>query len=600
LIKGIFNTISYNFSCLDSCCRGSIVDEVRYLKQRASQLIVQVPVKNLKKIANTDGIHSLSKETQHFCGICTMHGPLRAYRGKHYSRLFWTTMLILNSILLVWQTSLLLSQYFANPTASQVLFILPEDGISFPSLTICNYNAIRKSYVKEINISGDFSQQMLNYIKQSYLEADTFYANAQIDGLEQGMLEYNKNFSFHLFYNQSGFSCENMLKICTFGGKRFNCCELAEPILTTLGQCYLIQLSTAKDAFLQKQSQAGLERGSFIFFDSCFHLDDYQPFMSNGLVNGFRYFVHGVDEISYLSHEGISVSPGFSIDTFLLLDESQLGNCTNSWPDGYHSLQRYSAAKCRAFCRARYFNDKCNCSPFFYNIDNVCSPYETYMCIYNKLSDSNKNYVPPKCNECKIECKRWVYHSYNSYGQGFSTDMLKWLHSQNPEWTPSHVRKNFVTINIAYMDMSYTLYSQVQTKSITEILSNIGGNMGLFFGMSVLSCFEIIMYLAKMTWIIISRKRRQYITLDARNCHFQKTLENLESQTGSNRNAFFKNYITNRLYNDGPIDTFPNDVITGSDDLMVFLFHFIIYSQYFLSHFTEIFTLLHVFLPELI
>ncbi|VDN45773.1 unnamed protein product [Gongylonema pulchrum] len=35
--------------------------------------------------------------------------------------------------------------------------------------------------------------------------------------------------------------------------------------------------------------------------------------------------------------------------------------------------------------------------------------------------------------------------------------------------------------------------------------------MGLFLGMSVLSCAEIIMYAAKMTWIVISRKRRQHL-----------------------------------------------------------------------------------------
>lgn len=44
-----------------------------------------------------------------------------------------------------------------------------------------------------------------------------------------------------------------------------------------------------------------------------------------------------------------------------------------------------------------------------------------------------------------------------------------------------------------------------------QFIGNIGGNMGLFLGISVLSCAEIIMYVAKMTWIMISRKRRQHL-----------------------------------------------------------------------------------------
>lgn len=37
--------------------------------------------------------------------------------------------------------------------------------------------------------------------------------------------------------------------------------------------------------------------------------------------------------------------------------------------------------------------------------------------------------------------------------------------------------------------------------------------MGLFLGMSFISCAELIIYLFKITWIMISKKRRQYMVL---------------------------------------------------------------------------------------
>ncbi len=41
---------------------------------------------------------------------------------------------------------------------------------------------------------------------------------------------------------------------------------------------------------------------------------------------------------------------------------------------------------------------------------------------------------------------------------------------------------------------------------------NIGGNMGLFLGASVVTVCEIVIYLAKISWIGISKKRREYLS----------------------------------------------------------------------------------------
>lgn len=54
---------------------------------------------------------------------------------------------------------------------------------------------------------------------------------------------------------------------------------------------------------------------NYLFLNVINHLDEPQPFLSNGFENGFRYFLHANDEISYLSHEGISVSPGSNVDS---------------------------------------------------------------------------------------------------------------------------------------------------------------------------------------------------------------------------------------------------------------------------------------------
>lgn len=53
-----------------------------------------------------------------------MHGPLRVYRGKSYSRWFWTSTVTLSIILLLFQVSTLLEIYNSRPTVSQVINLI--------------------------------------------------------------------------------------------------------------------------------------------------------------------------------------------------------------------------------------------------------------------------------------------------------------------------------------------------------------------------------------------------------------------------------------------------------------------------------------------
>ncbi|KAK6728425.1 hypothetical protein RB195_005830 [Necator americanus] len=88
---------------------------------------------------------------------------------------------------------------------------------------------------------------------------------------------------------------------------------------------------------------------------------------------------------------------------------------------------------------------------------------------------------------------------------------LKWLSKKNSSWSIPHMKANFLTINVFFRDMSYTEYMQVQGTTLTETLSDIGGNMGLFLGMSVITVIEVVMYFSKIGWITISKKRRNYM-----------------------------------------------------------------------------------------
>ncbi|KAL6730003.1 hypothetical protein Aduo_001006 [Ancylostoma duodenale] len=500
-------------------------------KRFASQIILQVPVEQIRKIKETEGIGSISRETQHFSQTTTMHGPKRIYQGKRLAMYFWILMVLCSGILLCYQVSTLIKMYVSNPTVSQVSFLINEKGMDFPAVTICNFNPIKKSYIKKLNASGDFSDHLLEYLIESLMDTRALYGNADRAQLHVGdralqvYQESHPNFTITGFFNEAGFNCSETMKLCMFIGRQFDCCKYMRPTMTNMGNCHTLDMRGARN-WMQKQTVSGVNAGLQIFLDA--HMEEQfdgtgdgtEPPFTNGYENGFRYYVHPPETIPYLVSEGISVSPGtkvysaISTEMYVLLSPEDWGNCSDAWPASYSTTLPYSAVNCNSLCNARFFHDRCGCSPFTYNIDAsfpLCTPYQSFQCIDQHIRNGTENFNLPPCQECKVECNSLAYHAYNSYGHGFSHGALKYLHHKNPEWTKAHIRSNFVIMSVFFRDMAHTEYRQIQATSLTEILSDIGGNMGMFLGMSLITVTELSLFISKIGWIAFSKRRRDYL-----------------------------------------------------------------------------------------
>ncbi|KAK6019663.1 Amiloride-sensitive sodium channel, partial [Ostertagia ostertagi] len=415
-------------------------------KQRASQIILHVPAEHIRRIKETEGIGSISRETQHFCQTTTMHGPKRIFQGKKFSTHFWILMMLVSAILLIYQVASLLSMFLSNPTVSQVSFLISEEGMDFPVVTLCNFNPIKKSYIQYLNATGDFSDELLDYLMQSLIDTQTLYSNGDRAELHVGDRAYR--------------SIKHSIQ--------------TSPLTVSL----------------KKQV--------------------------------FKSFLTSIWRSSSMAPE------------YVLLSSDDWGNCSTKWPPSYHTKLAYSSVNCESLCKAYYFYDRCGCSPFSYNIDvsmPMCTPYQTFQCIDQHIRtqvNGTDYFRMPQCQECQIECNSLVYHAYNSYGSGFSNGALKWLSRKNPEWSKAHMRTNFLTVNVFHRDMAHTEYRQVKATSLTEILSefisgftrsyrmqsvigDIGGNMGMFLGMSLITVTEISLFISKIAWIAFSKRRRDYM-----------------------------------------------------------------------------------------
>ncbi|KAF8366063.1 hypothetical protein PRIPAC_83892 [Pristionchus pacificus] len=505
----------------------------RRLSNTATHMIIKVPVK-MRKVAELDGVSSLDRETKHFVSITAMHGVKRVYDSRGLYKLFWATMVVLCAGVLIQQLQKIIESYHEQPITTQMEIKRMRssfggsealDEVLFPKITICNFNPIRKSYIRHLNASGDFSLDVLRYLMLFNNDVLTTYGNGNevmLSRMDKELREYEEmhpNFTFHRFFYDAGFRCEDILKSCSFAGRPFDCCKYSSPRLTSLGRCHEIALSHASVEWMKKQTEGGDKAGLQLVLDT--HLneqvkdiqDNDEAVLSNQFENGFRFYVVEPETSTYTSSQGINVSPGSCVYSALvakkyeLLKPEEWGNCTDEWPKSYsgnNTKLKYQSLDCMTKCKARTFNEKCGCSPFIYDIDNEyssCSPFQTYLCmkkhILINVNETSEEFSWPACDECKAECQKWEFLSYNSYSHGFTGAALSWLQARNANWTAEVVKSNFLTINVFFRDMSYSVFRQEQASSLVQTLSNMGGTMGLFLGMSVLTMIESVIYICK-------------------------------------------------------------------------------------------------------
>lgn len=170
-----------------------------------------------------------------------------------------------------------------------------------------------------------------------------------------------------------------MFKMCSFGGRRFDCCKYATPIFSDLGKCFTLNVQSSDKPWMKMQTEPGIAAGLQIILDS--HLeeqfdsetDGVTPVFSSAFENGFRFYVHSSEEIPFLASEGIAVSPdsvvysALSSSKYVLLNSRAWGNCSDHWPPGYDYKFPYTSAMCSTVCKAQYFHKMCGCSPSIYN-----------------------------------------------------------------------------------------------------------------------------------------------------------------------------------------------------------------------------------------
>lgn len=133
--------------------------------------------------------------------------------------------------------------------------------------------------------------------------------------------------------------------------------------------------------------------------------------------------------------------------------------------------------------------------------------------------DFKTNGVDLGCdNQCPIECSHTHYDVQHSssifpsrqYAQDILADTQIKRLMENAELTYSNLRESILSLHIYYEELEYTMISEQPALSLIDVISNVGGTLGLFIGISLLSIFEILEIAIKIISVLCKHKSKSW------------------------------------------------------------------------------------------
>ncbi|XP_034301154.2 acid-sensing ion channel 3 isoform X2 [Magallana gigas] len=260
--------------------------------------------------------------------------------------------------------------------------------------------------------------------------------------------------------------------------------------------------------------------GNSMNFIALLNVNNDQNYQSIDCSNGFKATVHDPNEHPAIEVNGFLVPPGrMALATISKTTHSYLGTPYKAFGDEYcldtasdefvnpvHPSP-YSINACQKKCEADIIYQLCGCVQLG-TIGNytICSHYQYYQCYFNRSFQQNTTVpsIAKSCN-CPQPCQQTTYDVKVSTALYPSEEAAAFLDGRFG-FSKQYVKENFIELHIYFDYLKVHDVKQVPVyASEKDILSNIGGQMGLLMGASLLSLLEIAEFLVNCVMFLIKK-----------------------------------------------------------------------------------------------
>ncbi|CAF0767303.1 unnamed protein product [Adineta ricciae] len=448
----------------------------------------------------------------------SMHGiPGIARSESLLNRAFWSvSFLIFTGIMLYFVVQSIIT-YFNYPTQTSVSFS-DEWPQNFPAVTICNNSPF---------MYDSFIGPFLNYTNSLNLTHtnDTTVLSSQQARYIRDFLIYklNRNESVTDFF----YPLESILIKCIFNGISCSVNDFIQFVSPVYGSCYTFnaKVDHINNGTIHQCGDYGgvglLELGLYT------HNHQYVPFVNDDV--GIVALVHDNTKLPAIDIIGSKLAPGrkyrlnYRKRTNTLLP-TPYTTCTDETTERLQIIfDQYVGVKydyvqelCFRVTLQTYTYEQCGCiSPLQWAFRYILVPgtnriVQAPLCnisdpCYTEAAIRTQGPNPPSPTfdlNCGLECTTnefvvrlssslaptsWYMDEVKSFVESSSIRLSK---NWSTNWA-AEIGRNYVGIEVVTESTKVEVYTQQASLSRVDVLSNIGGQTGLWIGISFLSLMEI-------------------------------------------------------------------------------------------------------------
>uniref|UniRef100_A0A8C3QG47 Acid sensing ion channel subunit family member 5 n=1 Tax=Cyanoderma ruficeps TaxID=181631 RepID=A0A8C3QG47_9PASS len=409
------------------------------------------------------------KYHEEFASSTSFHGVHNIVHTQSKARrALWLLIVVGCLAIVVWQICSRFIYYFSWPTTTTVVVQYVEN-VKFPAVTFCNMNRFQAHAVSNLKAIF-FVWNIVSAILQKFSMDDKYFQELNY------FLLGNQNFSIKDFTRENGFYLNSSTLLeCDFFGK----------------PCYP-----------QVSRFITLKTSSF---------DKFTDEPTLGYTDaGITFVVHSPQELPRFDGLGLLTPVGTHAQVAIrqlksIIQEYPWGECKPDIKLRYHKI--YSTHGCLLECKARYIQDWCGCLPFILPGNGTeCDLLKFYKCVYPAVYDIEIKglcTVGTHNSTCPTPCEETDYPTTVTYSNFGGENAIKYF-STKLNKSREYIRQNLVRIEIKYHDLSYKITQQQKALSISELLADVGGQLGLFCGASMITIIELLEYIfTNFCWMCI-------------------------------------------------------------------------------------------------
>ncbi|RNA20774.1 acid-sensing ion channel 1 isoform X2 [Brachionus plicatilis] len=396
-------------------------------------------------------------------------------------------------------------------------------SIEFPTITFCNKNPFN---FQKPTLDLELIRR-LNNIKNGIYVVERFNIFDLITNIKfiiQRNMLLNKT-----IVDNMGFNIEEMLISCRFNTLSCSQNDFEEIYLPSFGKCYKFNSGKSLNG-----SKAEIKRVSVpgLFFG--FRLELYIGSSDHELdlisSSGLRLFIHNSSTVPYANYEAIDLPVGHQTNIavsqeYTIKLPKPYSDCikntidSNSFTSSLFNTTKsvfgnYLQKNCLLLCYYEFYKINCGCEyPEINQVaySNVCK-FRDLECISNSYKNLSQS---ARCfEECPQECESIRYGSsisQSDFPSLFYAEILKAYNNKSDDFNRnlssfSRIKSSVLAVEVYYDDIAMTLIKERPAKTWEQLVSEMGGILGLCLGISFLTIAEFFDLIAQIIKFLMKKK----------------------------------------------------------------------------------------------